>query len=295
MSPETALVLVRFAHFGAVVLLLGTVIFRRRMAARETSSVLAPSLRYWERWALGVALVSGVAWLLAETALAGDGWASAADPETIQSILTDTPFGNIWIGRLIVSGGLVLIAVFGRNRADWLTEAGGISLAVSLGWIGHGVMRNGIQGDLLAACLGLHVLSVSIWIGALPAVALCLAQAGGRLPIMAAAASLQRFSVVGHVAVATAIITGLVTLRGILGTWSLDFSLVYQQLLAIKIALVVLMVGIALANGYWFLPGLSAGSLSARRRLMLFTGLEFATALLVLALVADFGNIAPAS
>lgn len=295
MSPEAALVLVRFAHFGAVVLLLGTVVFRRRMTVPETRSVLVVTLQNWELWAAGVALASGVAWLLAETALAADGWARAADPETIQSILTDTLFGNIWVGRLLVSAGLFLIAVFGPDQADWLTEAGAILLAVSLGWIGHGVMRNGIEGDLLAACLGLHVMSVSIWIGALPAVVLCLAHAGSRVPFAAATASLRRFSVAGHLAVATAVITGLVSLRSILGTWALDFSLVYQQLLLIKVALVVFMIGLALANGYWLLPRLSAGSRSARRRLMFFSGLEFATALLVLALVADFGNIAPSS
>lgn len=293
MSPETALIFVRFAHFGAVALLLGTVLFRRHAALGEVAASLAPRLRRWERWAAALALASAVAWLLAETALAADAWAGAFDPGLVHAILADTVFGNIWCGRLLLAGALAGLAWGAQGRAGGALELGAAGLAFSLGWVGHGVMRSGYEGDLLAAVLGLHVLSAGAWAGALPAVALTVSEAGRTFDLAAAAASLRRFSAAGHAAVAIAVVTGLVTAQTVLMAWTLDFSVPYQQLLAAKIGLVGLMIGIALVNGYWLAPKLSFNQPRTQRQLAALCGLELAVAVIVLALVAAFGNMAP--
>ena len=58
MTPETALAAIRFVHFGAVVLLLGTVVFRRHFAAGSLAAALAGWFVRWERAAAVVALAS---------------------------------------------------------------------------------------------------------------------------------------------------------------------------------------------------------------------------------------------
>lgn len=292
MEPELALVPIRVAHFAAVLGLLGTVAFRQNMVAPEVAAVLSPLWRGWERWLAGLALVSALAWLAAETALAADGWSEVGDPATLWAVLADTPFGRVWAGRLMLAAVVAGIAVANRDRSRAL-ETGAAGLAASLGWTGHGVMHDGLAGDLAAAGLGLHVLCAGFWVGALPAVLACLLASGRHYALPAAAESLGRFSRAGHVAVAVTVGSGLAVAQSILGTWSLDLSGVYQKLLAAKIVFVALMVLVALVNGYGLMPSLRAGVPETRGRLAALTGLELALAVLVLVLVGDFGNLSP--
>ena len=293
MSPEFALACVRFVHFGSVMLLLGTVVFRRRMAVPEVAAALAEPLLIWEKWSATAALTSAALWLLVETAIAADGWAAAVDPGTVISVLTDTLFGNVWCGRLVLTAAVAGVSGLAPARTGLLLEAGAAVLAASLGFVGHGVMLSGMFGDLLSDVLGLHVLAAGLWIGPLPAVIMCLARAGRDFSVEAAASSIQRFSMVGHVAVVIALATGIAEARGILGTWMVDPTSAYQRLLAIKITAVASMILLALVNGYGFLPRFAVKRPSAQHRLAISCGLELALALLILALVAVLGDMAP--
>ena len=191
MSPDAVLALIRFVHFGGVLLLAGTVAFRRRIAVPEVAVAISGRLTCWERWAVAVALASAVAWLLAETAIASDGWISATEPATVLSLITDTSFGWVWSARMALAAGLVLAAWRGPDMA---LETGAMLLAFSLGWVGHGAMMAGAGGLLLSGGLGLHVLAAGYWAGALPALAVCLRRGGASYSIEATAASVRRFS-----------------------------------------------------------------------------------------------------
>jgi copper resistance protein D len=293
MDPDSLIIPVRAVHFAAVLVLLGTVLFRLRLATPRVAAALSGRLLAWERWTSMAALVSGLAWLLAETAIAGDGWSSATDPATVLALAAGTTFGRVWCGRLLLCGILVaLTSAPGRQTGRWL-QAGAAGLAFSLGWAGHGVMLDGLAGTLAAAGLGVHVMAASTWAGALPAVALCVSQSGLEVPLEAGAESLRRFSRAGHLAVVLTVVTGASAAHSILQDWRLDLSVPYQQLLAVKIGLVAAMIGLALVNGYGMLPGFGQGGPTSRRRLLASSCLEIAAAGLVLALVAAFGTLSP--
>ena len=287
MTPETALAAIRFVHFGAVVLLLGTVVFRRHFAAGSLAAALAGRLVGWERAAAVVALASALGWLLAEAAVAGDGWASAADPGILTDLLTGTTFGNVWLLRAVIAILTLVAAVAGWGGA---LEVGAAALALSLGRVGHGVMLDGAGGWWLSAAFGLHVAAVAVWLGALPAI---LAALAADVPHLDRLCTIARFSRAGHLAVALTIATGCLAARGTLGTWSADLGTPYRQLLAFKMALVVALVSLALINGYVTTPRLARLLPNAARWLRLGAAGEIALAAAALAAVAVLGGLSP--
>ena len=290
MAPESALLIARFFHFGAVLLLLGTVLFRRRVASADVAAAMAARLGRWECWAALMALASAILWLLPQTAIAADGWASAGDPATVLLLVTDTQFGRIWSARIALA---VIVALAAWRGWGKVLEGGAALLVLSLGMIGHGVMLSGTAGVLLQAVLGLHVAAAGAWVGALPAVVACLRAGGDAYPLAAAAASLRQFSWLGHGAVVIVIATGLALSRAILGDWPLSLGSSYRQLLAAKMLVVAVMIGVALLNGYGLLPRMNVKAPQTVRWLAASATLETVLAGLVLALVAAFGNLSP--
>ena len=290
MATEHALVLVRLLHFTAVLLLLGTVVFQRRLAAADVAAAMAARLGRWQRDASVMALASAIAWLLVEAADASDGWAGAIDPATMLSLATEATFGWVWCLRIALA---VLLVTASMVNWDSALEIGAVGLAFGVGWVGHGVILDGTVGWLLSIVLGAHVVAAGVWVGALPAVVACLWTSDKAYPAEAVAASLTRFSRLGHGAVVVVAVTGLLTARGILGDWPLNLSSLYRQLLAAKMLLIAVMIGLALINGYGLLPRIAAKSANAARWLTATATAEIILTGLVLALVAVFGNLSP--
>lgn len=91
---STLLVLCRFVHFAAVLLLFGAWVFRPLLLGREPFAALDRNLTRLGRWLAGIALATGVCWLLLITAsMAGSG-AAALDPVTLRLVL-----GNTFLAR----------------------------------------------------------------------------------------------------------------------------------------------------------------------------------------------------
>jgi putative copper resistance protein D len=103
----------------------------------------------------------------------------------------------------------------------------------------------------------------------------------------------MRFSTSGHVAVALVIATGLIDTLLVVGKLPLDWSLPYQLLLAAKMALVAVMVGLAVVNRYVFVPRLARNRDGATAAILRATMAEIAIGTAVLALVAWFGTLDP--
>jgi len=106
---STLLVLCRFVHFAAVLLLFGAWVFRPLLLGREPFAALDRNLTRLGRWLAGIALATGVCWLLLITAsMAGSG-AAALDPATLQLVLGKTFFGQVWSWHLLLNGALVVL------------------------------------------------------------------------------------------------------------------------------------------------------------------------------------------
>ncbi|MFY0728962.1 copper homeostasis membrane protein CopD [Pseudomonas sp. NFX15] len=239
----SALVLCRFLHFIVVLMLFGAWVFRPLLLRGE--SALDPRLARLSRWLAVVALASGVCWLVLITASMAGTWDAAFDPATLQLVLGNTFFGQVWRWHLLFN--LILVALLLTPlRASLVLRLvlGGLLLA-TLAPIGHGAMLDGIAGQLLILNQLVHLICVGAWLGGLMLLVMILrAPAEHSIRVM-----LQRFSGVGYGLVAGLLITGLINVRVLTGAfWPTPLFTGFALILLIKAALVVTMLGLAFFN-----------------------------------------------
>jgi len=286
-----ALIICRFLHFGAAMLLFGTSTF---------SGVLAPIgfgprlERAFARPQAGLVLllvITTVAWLLLETAEIGDGWSDAVNPVTIWAVLTGTNFGGVWLVRLVL---MLLppaaLLLPGRPRQLGLALASALLLA-SLGFVGHAADEDGWLGIAHRLNHAVHLLSGGFWVGCLPPLLFALFLLRDATLRQEAGAALRRYSSIGHVAVALVVLTGAINTAFILGGLPTDLSAPYQLLLVIKIALVAVMMGVAIFNRYVAVPRLSLSW--GWRGIVTGTVVEIILGAAVVALVSAFATFDP--
>jgi putative copper resistance protein D len=242
------LILCRFVHFGAVLLLFGIrvfgLLFNMQRAGIENSPLASRLDRINLTLAL-VALVSAVAWLmLTAGSMAGD-WRDALDPDTLTLVLSSTFFGRVWIFHLALAVLVLLGAISTRRTAAALQTVFLALLLFTLAPVGHGAMFDGVQGQLLILNQIIHLSGVGTWLGGLLMLALLLAapQPFDLRQI------LLRFSGIGYVLVATIVATGLVNVRALSGAfWPEPAFSGFGLVLAVKTALVLAMLVLAAAN-----------------------------------------------
>jgi copper resistance protein D len=290
----TALVVCRLLHFSAAMLLFGVSAFLWALAPPELAGALASPIRRMAGAAIVVAAISAVAWLALEAGQMGEGWADSVNPEVLGAVAFDTDFGRVWLWRIGLSALLLGALALGRHdRWAFVVPISGLLLA-SLGLVGHAAIQTGPMGAIHRFNQGLHLLCAGAWLGALPPLLLCLAHFGDPQLRSKAALALRRFSGVGHFLVALVVLTGVLNTIWTLGAWPLDFSSPYQALLATKISLVALMIGMALVNRYVLAPRIGPATGFALRALALNSVAELALGFAVLALVSALGTFAPA-
>jgi putative copper resistance protein D len=240
------LILCRFLHFGAVLLLFGVALFRSRL--------FAPWLRAFEagpggtRLArqtsalAGIALASALAWLMLTAAYLSGEWASAVDPQTLGLVLGNTWFGHVWVVHLVLNA---LLVIFSRRSTPGVVLTLNAFLLMTLAPVGHGAMFDGIKGQLLIINQTLHLLGVGTWLGGLVMLALLLKSPEG----VDLAAVLRRFSGIGYGLVAVIIATGLINVRALTGgLWPEPAFDGFGLVLTVKAALVLGMLTLAALN-----------------------------------------------
>lgn len=237
------MVLCRFLHFTAVLMLFGAWVFHPLLLGRET--LLEPALASVARWLTAVALVTGVGWLLLTTAsMAGD-WAAAFDPSTLRLVLADTFFGQVWRWHL-----LLCVALLAWLFTPWRAHLParlilGSLLLATLAPVGHGAMFDGLRGQLLILNQMVHLIAVGAWLGGLMLLVMVLRQPVG-YPV---GDILRRFSGVGYLLVAALVITGLINVRALTGQfWPTPMLSGFTLILLVKVLFVVAMLGLALFN-----------------------------------------------
>jgi putative copper resistance protein D len=239
----SALVLCRFLHFTVVLMLFGSWVFRPLLLGRE--STLDQSLTRVSRWLAAVALVSGVCWLLLVTASMAGAWDAAFEPSTLRLVLGRTFFGQVWSWHLLLNG-LLLALLLTPLRANLPLRMllSGLLLA-TLAPVGHGAMLDGIRGHLLILNQLVHLTCVGAWLGGLMLLVMILRRPAGH----SIRALLQRFSGVGFALVAGLLITGLINVRVLTGSfWPTPLLSGFALILLLKAALVAAMLALALFN-----------------------------------------------
>ncbi len=123
---EAALIAARFLHFASVLALFGLALFPlytypNRVGSPPTQ--LARWLRSRLRFSAVLVLLSGLAWAYLTVANMTGSLIGAADPDALWSVIRETGFGYIWIGRLALTVAL-LVSVRGcksSDHPDWIT------------------------------------------------------------------------------------------------------------------------------------------------------------------------------
>lgn len=238
-----ALVLCRFVHFIAVLMLFGAWLFRPLLLKDEAPPV-ERHLVQLARWMAAVALVSGIAWALLITASMASSTAAAFDPDTVALVLGNTFFGQVWRWHLLINA-VLLALLFTPWRSSMPLRLGFSALLLAtLAPVGHGAMLDGLSGQLLILNQIVHLTCVAAWLGGLLLLVLILRQ-----PTEPMHEVLRRFSGIGYALVAGLLLTGLINVRVLTGQWwPTPLFSGFALILLIKALIVLGMLGLALFN-----------------------------------------------
>ena len=238
-------------------------------------------------------LVAGLLAILpAQIAVITDDWRATINPQTLWSFLTLTTGG--WVWDILAVGSLLLgLArwLMPRRHALVAVLAGGCLASLSL--TGHAAMTTGLVGALHAGVDIVHVLSAGAWLGGLVGFVFVMREAHDVARRPHAVVALCRFSLLGHVAVALAILSGVANSLLILGHLPTNLQSPYQTRLLIKIGLVVILTLAAIVNRYVFVPLLRSKRSLAETALLAGAAFELLLGGIVIALVAAFGTMDP--
>ena len=285
------MVMARALHYGAALALFGLCTFVGFLLPTEDGAPNAhqSTLQNILRYLTAVLVIGTVLQLSAEAALAGDGLADAIHPTIILSLLLETGFGHAWIIQCVLAAVMAVVAFRpGSTRWRALAILSGCAL-VGLAAVGHAISFSGPLLFAVPLAQALHLLAAGFWLGGLIAIALRPTQSNDNWQ-----RALMSFSSIGHFAVAIAFATGGLISFAILSHQSTPWNSLYLVTLFIKIALVLIMTGLAVFNRYYFVPRIS----KTKNFYVLLTQvvrINIVISGLVVVLVSLLGNLAPAN
>lgn len=297
---------VRFALYADLMALAGMTAFSfYALSATERASNILPLARPAVTLAPLGLLMSAFGMLALAASMTGSSiW--AVDREALREIIGQSVIGTAWIVRMVAMTVAVLSSLM-INRASAaprivLLASTGLAIA-TLVWTGHAGATEGWTGTFHRLSDMVHLLAAAVWIGGIAAFSWMLfrplaAQSNVHLP--AAHRALTRFSLVGTLAVALIVATGIVNCIAVVGFshfTRLPLTL-YGELLITKLVLFAGMLVLAALNRWRLTPALGvaidngepAPALADLRRSLLSEG---SAALAILALVAWLGTLEP--
>lgn len=263
---------VRAVHFAATILVSGTAVFGAviaepafRKAAGGGSIAVELRSRLVRLAAIGLALavLSGAAWLFYVAARMADlPLAQTLTDRAVWTVLTDTDFGHVWIGRLVLAG-LLAMALHVAPGARYLAVLLAVALVGALAWSGHAAAGEGLRGAVHLVSDMLHLVAAASWLGALVPLALTLAvsvRSTDRSATVIAREIVPRFSSLGLISVGTLLATGIVNSWMLVGSTAALFETGYGRLLLLKISLFIGMLAFAAVNRLILTPRLLQAS-----------------------------------
>ncbi|MFB5743482.1 copper homeostasis membrane protein CopD [Cedecea sp. S5-13] len=281
----------RFVHFTALMVLLGSAICCSLLAPQRFKPILVRRLRAQWRPAVWLSLVSACLLFMAQAGLMGDGWRDVISPDVWQAVLS-TRFGSVWIWQLLLAVVTLAVVLIGPRAMQGLLLLFAAAQLIVLAGVGHAAMHDGALGAFQRINHAIHLLSAAWWVGGLLPLLVCMHMAHKPRWRGPAITAMMRFSRYGHLAVAVVLVTGVVNSLLILG-WSLPLESGYLRLLALKAGLVLVMVTLALINRYMLVPRFDAAQAGAQRRFIQLTWLEVILSVAVLLLVSIFATWEP--
>ncbi len=259
----------------------GLVIMRAAFA--DLLSSLSGRMRVHTALLAGLAIVASVIGFMLRGAALTGGADGMSDPEML-GLLWQTPVGDVLVYRL-VGVAMILVGLFVPYVGQWISLAGGVLALWSFAQIGHvpGLEQSGVRLLLL-----LHLLCLAFWIGILGPLR--------RLSLQPerldeAAALGDRFGQAASVIVPALILAGLLMSWLLLGDLRSLFVSGYGQALLIKLGLVALVLVMAAANKFRFVPAMQAGDHDAARHLARSIEIETAVILVVFAATATLTSV----
>lgn len=238
------LIAARGLYFAATMTLFGEAIFAA--ALRKRLPVIVPAATTQLRWAvLTLALLASGAWLmLAAAQMAG----TAPDAAITAQVLRGTLFGQVFAVRIVLLLALaVLLACNGSAR--WVALASGLTLALPA-LTSHAAAASPANFTAIGATLdAVHLLSGGIWIGGLAALTALFRRKEANIVL-----ALSLFSEIAMIAVLLLAMTGLINAASILLGDKGAASPLYLAVLDGKLALVLAMLSLAIANRFRLLP-----------------------------------------
>jgi putative copper resistance protein D len=205
------------------------------------------------------ALLSALSWLIAYVA---DVSGEPLSAPVLRDFLLETDLGLVWSLRI---AGLVALAALATwplaSFARWPTFISALSGAqlVGLAWLGHAASGAGAERTAGLVSHGCHVLAAAAWLGGLVPLLQCLRRPTAEADSAHVQAVLESFSRIGIAAVGTIAATGMV--NAYLRSVTIDSLLAtaYGRVLALKIMVFAVLVGLAACNRWVFLRQLKAG------------------------------------
>jgi len=291
MTLATFYIVLRGLHFSSLMLMTGSLFFSVWLAPRRYRPRLALALSMPVSAGVIIALLSAVAMLAVQTGLMSGDWHNIAVPSVWQAVLT-TGFGRAWGWQLLLGLiGCMLLLVHHRLCQPALLVSGLLQLA-TLSLVGHAAMHDGVVGSAHRLNQAIHLIATSFWAGGLLPMCLLMRHARQTALRQEAIRTMMRFSRYGHLAVALAVLTGVMNSLFI-ADWQLPAWVLYYQLLVAKVVLVMLMIAIALINRYVLVPRFRTAGDRAQQQFIRLTQAELILALLVVALVSIFATLSP--
>jgi putative copper resistance protein D len=302
-----ALIVSRFVHFASLFTLFGGGAFRVYAIGVEPIAHPSGLVTAFDRWFARItfigailALLSAVAVLMATTGMMAGDMMAAIRPATLTSVLSQTEFGHVWCGRLVVAALLVfalLVRPVRRRQAVVLLLSG--LLLVSLGWVGHAADDQGVLRVVHELNQMAHLLAGAFWLGGLLALAWFLARVRkDAKPVWSTLGRgmLPRFSQMGYTAVAVIAFTGTVNSLLLVGSPAALFGTAYGRVLLLKICLFLAMVTLASVNRFRLMPLIvqQPGAAAPLATLARSVIAEQVLALAILAVVSVLGTLPPA-
>lgn len=246
---DSAIVLCRSVHFSIVLMMFGACLLRPLLLGSKSASTahasLDQTLNAVMRLLALMSLASGLEWLMLTAGSMADSWHATVDLQAILRVLSNTFFGQVWSLHLVLNLALIVCLFLAPHPPlNLRVILSGLVLA-TLAPVGHGAMFDGFSGQLLIVNQVIHLLCVGTWIGGLALLSMMLMQ----LNAHDARQVLHRFSNIGYCLVAGIILTGLINVRVLSGSyWPTPLLSGFALILLIKISLVMTMLLLALFN-----------------------------------------------
>lgn len=272
MLPDLISAALRALGFVAILQAGGAVLFLAAFGAALPDT--RPQILRFARIATGVAAVLLVLQYLMEPARMLGELSGMLDAQ-LHSIALHSRAALVLALRLL---GLLLLALALRRQAAQMRRLGvpgAVLIALSFAAIGHSTESP--QRGLLMPLVGLHLLVVEFWFGAL----LPLILLAGREQAASAAAVVERFSRLAAWLVPLILVAGLVLAARLLPDWS-ALSGPYATGLLLKLIAFVLLMGLAALNKWRLGPALAQGGAGARRAFTRSVVVELVLIVLVL-------------